>query len=79
MRTNFYSVAASTDKENWRQASPHRDGLKGLEISLPYPIKEILQFLFLAFIAYLVEMEVFGSLKMNYLFVGLTATAILYQ
>ena len=58
---------------------PHRDGLKGLEISLPYLIKEILHFLFLAFIAYLVEMEVFDSLKANYLFVGLTATGILHQ
>ena len=53
--------------------------MKGLEISLPYPIKEILHFLFLAFIAYLVEMEVFDSLKANYLFVGLTATGILHQ
>ena len=34
---------------------------------------------FLAFIAYLVEMEVFDFLKVNYLFVGLTATGILHQ
>ena len=34
---------------------------------------------FFPFLAYLVEMKVFDSLKLNYLFIGLTATGILHQ